>query len=445
MYLPYHSKPGYFLVEETNKIVAYQTLLTVNTEDSAIPIETIKLIANGNLKPRLYCLCHSIEPIPMHFQRVRMGDKMVHFWDNAGNKLTHTSECPRAKSEDVQRSKQKRQTLPGVEWTTGANGQIGVDVHIDPFAKDEETKIKKVSAQINTSEAESIDRESPQSQTSSSRSGGGRRRSKFEGLIRAWYEIGRAFAAKEAQTVDGKQIALQDLNLKNLIWGMWRVMLNDQPNNPFRFTISGKRAATFAYVPTKKAENFRRVGEQKILLGKVTRVQMQGQEIQLNLEGINSEWKIIAPRQEIPFDLINYLAVFRGIYEQEGHFRATHKPLFVLIAVPGAVWTDSEYERDTYHELRNRNFKIEKPMQESEEFFGYRPDFVVRDFRLPVVIEVYGMRGNQKYDEHKEVKREIYRKAMERGLIWYLEWDATRKTSWIEFLIELDRLANATG
>ncbi len=441
--MAYQNKPGYFQVHESGRIIAYQDLALLNsaTAEAVISTDQIKQIANGCTKPRLLCLCHPLEPIMMHFQRVRIGDVTARFWDNAANHLTHTVDCPRAKSSDVKQGRERRSTLPGVEWEMNADGQVIVDVNMDPFAIEEEaTEISVDVKSCATQEQKQGGALRARNVIASRSSSGTRRKSKYEGLIRVWYELGRMYAAKEAYTQDKQKIASKNLSLQNLLWGMWRVMLNTKPDDPFQFSVAGKKASLFAYIPSKQAEHKRRVGEQKIIVGRVKKAWLKNNEIHISLDGINTSWDVITSRSGFPSNVVHRLAALRCEFGEDGFYRTTHKPVFVSIAEPGAVWVDSAYEMQVYHELRVRNFTIEKPMRETDEFFQYRPDFVLRDFRQPVVIEIYGMRGNKAYNEHKEYKRKVYTAAMNHGLLQYIEWDVTSKNAWQHFVDELNRL-----
>lgn len=338
----YVNKPGYFLVEDTRQIVAYRDLLLPGAEDSTVSIETLNTIAGVTIHshPRLLCLCHPVEPIPMHFQRVHIGDEVVHFWDNAKNHLMHTSDCPRAKAADVARAKQNRQTQPGVEWE---NGEKQFDANCDPFAEDDqEREIKEVSTNIETSETKFSD-VSPQKRQPSIHAMGGRRKSTFEGIIRAWYEIGRKYAIQATVTANGDRIFPQDLMLRNLVWGMWRVMLNGKKDS-LSFTIGGKRASKFAYVPTKQARTMRKVGEQRILVGRIAKFRENETDIDVALEGINDVWAIVVPREIWPSHTVNlthHLSVFRGVFDTQRQLRS-HISLHIFFNIRsgslGTLW-----------------------------------------------------------------------------------------------------------
>ncbi|WDL99771.1 hypothetical protein [Alicyclobacillus sp. ALC3] len=83
---------------------------------------------------------------------------------------------------------------------------------------------------------------------------------------------------------------------------------------------------------------------------------------------------------------------------------------------------------------------MEEPLRVMEELDGLRPDFVLRGHKLPVIVEVYGRTGDPAYDEHKEIKRTIYRTYEREGLIHYVEWDVSERRGKESFLAQLNAL-----
>lgn len=281
----------------------------------------------------------------MHFQRHRVTDKFARFWDNANNLLKHTKDCPRYHAEDVVEARIRTIAASGVQREKSESGQDCVDIKVDIFGDEKEETIqeKPVSHSLEQ-DTQTTEENHIAGSSVSVRSSSNRIKAKFGGFMREWYILGYQYAAENAKR-NGKTIHHEDLKMHDLLFGMWRVMLD----------------------------------------GRIT------------------------------------------------------------IAEPGAIWVDSDYENTMYQELRKRNFAIEKSLLESEEFFGYKPDFVIRRLWLPAVIEVYGVKNNEQYGKRKENKRKVYKAAMEMGLLIYLEWNVSNLTSWDKIMNELDMLARSTG
>ena len=88
-------KLGVFRIEETGQEYAYDSIFEPGTE--VVDRATLDNIRMSIPHPHLTCLCHPVGPIAMHFQRHRIGDKTVRFWDNRNNELSHVAQCPRAR------------------------------------------------------------------------------------------------------------------------------------------------------------------------------------------------------------------------------------------------------------------------------------------------------------------------------------------------------------
>lgn len=439
-------KLGYFRIEETGQEYAYDSIFEPGTE--IVDQATLDEIRMGIQHPHLTCLCHPVGPIAMHFQRHRIGDKKVRFWDNRNNELSHVAKCPRARSEDVQASKERKQVASGERVYLAADGYEHSDSNVgDLFApEDEEDEVKQVSpVRVDTARSESSDA-SNQSE-SRTRIRVVRGKTKFGGLIRNWYVMGYKWAVDYATTRDGVRIRAEDLSIQKVLWGMWTVLyLKIVEGN-------GKSLEKVAFVPHPSRRDKRVSGEQKLILGIVGKVRSNDLGAEVMVHGIVGErWMVRIPKGKVTrrprMDRwSNRLIAVRAVYREleGGYYEATHRPFIVQLVEPGGVWVESSYEAKLYYELRSRHFQLEKPLRDSDEFYGYRPDFVIRGFRSPVIIEVYGVQNVASYDEHKETKRRVYRAAMAQGLIWYLEWDITSSTgSWDKLMRDLDILSRST-
>ena len=83
---------------------------------------------------------------------------------------------------------------------------------------------------------------------------------------------------------------------------------------------------------------------------------------------------------------------------------------------------ESNHELKVADALRLADRHFSKPLlyDSSDEVF---PDFVLYDTaRSKTIMEIYGMVGNQAYDNRKKEKQEVYRKA--EADLWV--WDLTK-------------------
>lgn len=115
-------------------------------------------------------------------------------------------------------------------------------------------------------------------------------------------------------------------------------------------------------------------------------------------------------------------------------WRLTHEPFTVLLAEPDAMWVESEVEAQAYRLLMDRGFTVEKSLRIREDLGGLRPDFEIQGLDRPVIVEVYGRVNHPEYNEHKEVKRGMYRALEREGFIWYVEWDLEDRDGREKFL-----------
>ncbi|MCF8568532.1 hypothetical protein LLE49_27825 [Alicyclobacillus tolerans] len=439
-------KVGVFRIEETGQEYTYGSIFEPGTE--VVNQATLDEIRMGIQHPHLMCLCHLVGPIAMHFQRHRIGDQMVRFWDNRNNELSHVADCPRARSEDVRASKERKQVASGEKIYIAADGYEHSDSNIgDIFAPEDDDKEEMTRAspvRVDTAKGEEpSDLNDSSGQRTRVRVVRGN--TKFGGLIRNWYVMGYKWAADYAKTRDGVRISAENLSVQNVLWGMWTVLYMKLVE------ANGKPLEKIAFVPHPSRRNKRVDGEHKLILGVVGKVREGTQGLDITVHGIGDRWMVRIPQGKAPRRrraetwgnrLIAVRAVYRDL-EME-YYEATHRPFLVQLVEPGGVWVDSSYEARLYHELRSRHFQVDKPLRDSEEFYGYRPDFVLRGFRSPVIIEVYGVQNMASYDEHKETKRRVYRAAMAQGLVWYLEWDVTVANSWDKLIRDLDLLSRST-
>ena len=397
---------GSFRVEDTGCEYTYDSILTPGTE--VVDQAMVDQVRMEIVHPRLTCLCHPVGPIAMHFQRRRKEDKIVRFWDNRNNDLVHVKDCPRARAEDVRESKQHKLAASGEKVYLGKDGLEHSDSNVgDLFAddEDEEDRPRKSSpVRVDTAESEwdTDSTDGTEKRTGTIRVGRGK--TKFGGLIRNWYVIGYKWAADYAKTRDGAPIPLEDLSMQNVLWGMWTVLYKQL------IEANGEPLEKIAFVPHQSRRGKRRNNEHKLIFGVVGKIRETEDQraLEVNVHGIGDRWVVRIPRGKIPTRpsrnmwgnrLIAVRAVFHGAGE---HYEATHRPFLVHLVEPGGVWVDSTYEAKLYHELRYRKFQIEKPLRETDEFYEYRPDFVLRGFHRPVVIEVYGVQNVVSYDEHKD-------------------------------------------
>ncbi|MHB1681549.1 MAG: hypothetical protein ACYCYO_01795 [Bacilli bacterium] len=127
----------------------------------------------------------------------------------------------------------------------------------------------------------------------------------------------------------------------------------------------------------------------------------------------------------------------------------THKVFETHLHPHGCAWLDSSYEYTAYDKMVRMGLQPEKPLESMAEFEGYKPDFVVRGFGSPIVIEVWGMaESNAEYRRHMEDKRGVYRAMEQAGVLRLLEWNVERDkesglTELIHKLRDLTRPARA--
>ena len=82
------------------------------------------------------------------------------------------------------------------------------------------------------------------------------------------------------------------------------------------------------------------------------------------------------------------------------------------------AWLDSFCEYIVYDKMVRMGLQPEKPLEPMVEFEGYKPDFVVRGFGSPIVIEVWGMaESNAEYRCHMEDKQGVYRAMEQAGVL----------------------------
>ena len=431
-------KVGCFKVDETGDIYEYATMLGSSGVGQLTDMK-VREITHGQ-SVHLSCLCNPVGPIAMHFQRHRITDKFARFWDNANNLLQHTKNCPRYHSEDVAEARARIIAASGVQRDKNDSGQDCVDIKVDIFGdgKEESIQERHVAGTLEQ------DAQVPETNTIANssvrvRSSINHVKAKFGGFMREWYILGYKYATEIVKR-NGRAVRCEDLRIHDLLFGMWRVMLDG------RITISGKAISNYAFVPFQKMKWKYEKVDKSIVVGIVTWHEYGVEEDRLHVKGINDTWTISVPHEYVPkADMLGKLIAVRCVRTGHGSSVITHAPFVMQIAEPGAVWVDSSYEETMYQELRKRGFSIEKPLVESEEFFGYRPDFVIRKLWLPIVLEVYGFENSEQYEKRKENKRKVYRAAMDVGLLIYLEWNVTERTSWDKIVNELDVLARSTG
>ena len=87
------------------------------------------------------------------------------------------------------------------------------------------------------------------------------------------------------------------------------------------------------------------------------------------------------------------------------------------------ILVDSSYEAQVAEWMIENGREFKKPLLGYDE--EYRPDFLLLDVGAkPLIMEVYGVTGDQDYDDRKNEKRALYKQA---GLKTW-EWDLTHST-----------------
>ncbi|MBU3191899.1 hypothetical protein K9O30_20760 [Clostridium bowmanii] len=106
--------------------------------------------------------------------------------------------------------------------------------------------------------------------------------------------------------------------------------------------------------------------------------------------------------------------------------------MFMPIITQG-LWAESSYEKEAYSKLVALNIPFSKGYESLNYYNNYEPDIIFRGDQYverPYIGEVFGVRGDIKYDEKKAKKIELS-KTTDYFDFWY--WDATQTDTITKF------------
>lgn len=247
----------------------------------------------------------------------------------------------------------------------------------------------------------------------------------FGGLIREWYMLGLEYSRRTMN---------ESPNCDQLLRGMWKVMINR------RITVDDGSLDKIAIIPFSKVK-WRPEGQPRIILGYASSDAVSHEKglSKLSIRGIDTEFNVLVRNRHLPrYGLKGRLCALRVVC-QNGEYITINHVFGVLIHPGGAVWLDSSYEWKAYDYLLEQGYSVEKPLLPSPEWYDFKPDFVLRNTRPPVVIEVWGMPDTfLHYHHQKERKKEAYQFAAQRGNLVFVEWDVNENDGFSKFVAQLE-------
>ncbi|SHK67615.1 hypothetical protein SAMN05443507_11960 [Alicyclobacillus tolerans] len=412
-----------------------------NYSDIIVPSERGKKVWNQQVlrklvepeRPWLVECCCQTNPskrVSMHVVERPIGKRRYYLANNPNSPYQHTSDCPKKQLESVVSLPPILSKNDAVRWSVNENGEMQVDVHVSLFAGGlrEMTEDDVVSDNVEMNESRIGVRGNKEE---AERRRTVRSQVEFGGLIREWYLIARHCLLENRPASDISTpitpALILGVMLKTLLEG--------------KITANGKELRSIAHIPHPSVKRHIE-GTRKILLGIYDGNFESGKFVKLR--GLKSaSWRIDIPEQFaksfVGYSVGKTLTAVRVIRKGD-HWRLTHAPFGALLAQPDAMWVESKIEEQAYAFLKKMSWTIEKPYHKRDDLGGLRPDFVLHGLDRDVVVEIYGRVGDEKYNAHKEAKREFYRALQREGLIHYVEWDAEEKDGQVRFLHSLQEL-----
>lgn len=390
------------------------------------------------LRPfKIVCRCREDgQEILMHVVEKPTGSGKYYLATNPKQSDMHEKNCPKRRMEETVIVVPPAETESAIQHVENADGTTTVHVEINPFKgglrERQDTDVldgdrntlkqtERPSARVVDEDAEGDARIRKQ-----------KAQAEFGGLVREWYLYGRKTALVNREV--GENNFLSPLNV---VYGMTVSMNNDEI-----LIGNNKNLKGIAFIPNKKLR-YHANGERKILLGLYQAVEdgENGEKV-LSIRGLNDTWEVSVPKQLAhPIDKPSKRRLIAvRVIRRDKAWRLTHEPFTVLLAEPDAMWVESEVEAQAYRLLMDRGFTVDKPLRIREDLGGLRPDFEIQGLDRPVIVEVYGRVNDPEYNEHKEVKREMYRTLEREGFIWYVEWDLEDRDGREKFLEQVEQL-----
>ena len=363
----------------------------------------------------LSCTCQPETPIRMGLRNHPVHKERVQVLYQIDRDVDHAPTCPRY-AEDSPTPVRRVVHEPAVHTQVvlkDGKAQTRVLLHMaDLFAPDDPAEALRESVDDEPQLAIETHarplRKAPTSGTATHRA-----KLAFGGLIREWYVLGLQNATDFLQS-SPKKMAL-------LLRGMRHVMLDEQ------VALDDSRPLKqIAMIPSSKLSPTRL--DKKIIVGEVVSRESIGDgDESWGVQGVDATWAIRVRAKHLPrHDGLHHLAALRVTMEV-GVATTTHRVFDTLVHPHGCVWLDSSYEWQVYAFLVSLHRMVEKPLQAAQEWFGFCPDFVIRGYAVPILIEVWGMaESNPVYRRHMETKRETYRSAQSAGIIQLVEWNVER-------------------
>jgi hypothetical protein len=230
----------------------------------------------------------------------------------------------------------------------------------------------------------------------------------FPSFIFDWYKL-----AVEQLQGRGKR-----MTPASVLYHMWHCMSHH------RIWIGTEDFYWFGYVPN---ERFRLPKRRKVVLGWLReREEVIGGE-RWGIEGMRSCLiRVLVPESHIPrYRVDGKLVALRVNFDY-------HEPRSIAPVVGWHIteegwWLHSGAERELLMLLRERKHIILRPIEPSEEWLGYQPDFVLPERSPPVYVDVLDEPDESLEDrspQRRKKQAEIYRAAARNRVIRYVQWQS---------------------
>ncbi|MCI0184750.1 hypothetical protein MM817_03047 [Acidibacillus sp. S0AB] len=375
-------------------------------------------------KAVLYCTCRETDRVRMNVRNHPKYKEHVQVLYKQDRHIDHDPTCERY-AEDSPLEIRRVVKRSAVQEETDENGRYVKIFLRDLFQVEKEQAQQPVPA---SEEVKSADSYEPKHLIKQQRVGriDKQERTTVAALIREWY-------------VEGLQIAQERMgqlrSTQAILYGMQMAMLEE------RIRLDKESLKKIAYIPHPRQYPM----EQAIIVGFAQACLSIGEEEEVwQISGVKGAFETVhIEKRYLPNHRLKGNLVAIQTTRKQGTIRAMRSIVDAIIHPNGCVWLDSQHEKDLYEELLLRRLQIEKPLRPHDTWFGYRPDFVLRGWSRPVIVEVWGLMDDVVYASHAAVKRNVYLAAEQAGVIYFLEWDVSAGSyrPMLEHLDEMRKLA----